>query len=156
MSPGPLSPAMAEHRRLVVWWLTGAGALLLVLLAFGGFYVFSTAASFVPAHHLGCLPPDFPEYPHVTILEVDQSFEPPVNGDSGQCRMRLSSKDSYDSVNSFYRHQLNTGDWIYSSYSGDSGGSITIFSRRSRALTRGTVIVHKLGSGTTFEVQLFS
>jgi hypothetical protein len=32
---GGISPAMAEHRRLVVWWLTGAGTLLVILPAFG-------------------------------------------------------------------------------------------------------------------------
>jgi hypothetical protein len=147
---------MSEHRRMVVWWLTGAGALLVVLLAFGGYFVVSTVASFVPAHRSGCLPPDFPAYAHVTVLEVDQSFEPPINGDSGDCRMRLSSKDSYDSVNSFYRQHLNSGDWIYSRYSEDSGGSIIAFSRRSRALTQGSMTIHKQGNGTPFEVQLFS
>ena len=151
-----VSPAMAEHRRLVVWWLTGAAALLVVLLAFGGYLVVSTVASFVPAHRSGCLPLDFPTYAHLTILEVDQSFEPPINGDSGECRMRMSSKDSYDSVNSFYRQHLNSGDWTYSRYSEDTGGSIIAFSLRSRPLTEGSMTIHKQGNGTPFEVQVFS
>jgi hypothetical protein len=95
-------------------------------------------------------------YPHTTILEVDQSFQPPMNGDSGECRMRLSSKDSYDSVNSFYRLHLSAGDWMYSSYFEDNSGSITIFRRRSRPLTQGMLTIHKQGTGTTFEVQLFN
>jgi hypothetical protein len=147
---------MAQHRRLVVWWLTGAATLLVVLLAFGGYFVVSTLASFVPAHRSGCLPSDFPAYAQVSILEVDQSFEPPINGDSGECRMRMSSKDSYDSVNSFYRLQLNSGEWMYTRYFEDTGGSIITFNRRSRALTAGSMTIHKQGGGTPFEVQLFS
>ena len=157
MPQGPsLSPAMAEHRRLVVWWLTSAGTLLVLLLIFGGYFVVTTVASFIPAHHSGCMPSDFPVYPRVTILEVDQSFQPPLNGDSTECRMRMSSKDSYDSVNSFYRQHLNAGDWRYSSYFEDIGGSSIDFYRWSRALTKGAMTIHKQGNGTPFEVQLFS
>jgi hypothetical protein len=156
VSRGPVSPAMAEHRRLVVWWLTSASTLLVLLLIFGGYFVVTTVASFIPARHSGCLPSDFPMYPHVTVLEVDQSFQPPLNGDSTQCHMRMSSKDSYDSVNSFYRRHLNAGDWAYSSYFEDIGGSIIDFYRWSRALTKGTMTIHKQGGGTPFEVQLFS
>jgi hypothetical protein len=154
--PDGISPAMAEHRRLAVWWLTSAATLLVILLVFGGYFVVTTVGSFIPAHRAGCLPSDFPAYPHMTILEMDQSFQPPLNGDSGECRMRMSSKDAYDSVNSFYRLHLNAGDWRYSSYFEDIGGSSIAFYRYSRALTKGAMTIHKQGGGTPFEVQLFS
>lgn len=150
-----ISPAMAEHRRLVVWWLTSAGTLLVILLAFAGYFVASTLASFVHTG-VGCLPGDFPNYPKAAVVEVDLAFGTPVQGDTRVCHMRLTSKDEYQKVNSFFRQRLNSGDWLYSRYSEDSGGSILAFYMRTRELTYGMVTMHKQPGGTPFEVQLFS
>jgi len=150
----PLSPAMAEHRRLVVWWLTSAGTLLVVLLAFGGYFVVSTVASF--AHGVGCLPVDFPNYPKAVVIEVDLAYGTPVQGDTKECRIQLSSHDEYLRVNTFFRQRLNSGDWLYSRYSDDSGGSILAFYMRTRKLTYGMITIHKQHGGTPYEIQLFS
>ena len=139
---------------MLVWWLTSASTLLVVLLFVAGYYVVSTVQSFVHTHRTGCLPADFPIYSSVTVLEVDETIALPGNGGSAECRMGLTSKDPYDSVNSFYRAQLNSGDWFYISYTEDVGGSITSFQRRSHPATRGSVTIHKQGGGTPFEVQL--
>jgi hypothetical protein len=149
-----VSPAMKEHRRLVVWWLTGAGALLVILLAFGGYFLVSTVSSF--AHGVGCLPVDFPNYPKAAVVEVDLAFGTPVQGDTRECRMRLSSRDEYQSVNTFFRNRLNSRDWVSSRYSEDSVGSVIAFYMRTRKLTYGMVTMHKLRGDTPFEVQLFS
>jgi len=92
----------------------------------------------------------------MTVLEIDQRFEVPVQGDTKTCRMRLSSSAPFGSVNSFYRQRLNSGDWMYPSYSEDSGGSITIFQLRSRPLTSGQMTVLSRAAGATLDIQLNS
>jgi len=149
-----LTPAMARHRKLMVWWLTSTSTVLVVLVAVAAIWAYQQIP-FGP-RGLGCLPSDFPTFPKTTILEVDQSFEMPVQGDTRACRMRLSSTERFDSVNSFFRQRLNAGDWMYTRYSEDSGGAITDFQLRSRALTYGVVTVHKQPIGTAFEIELFS
>lgn len=150
-----ISPAQVEHRRLLAWWLTGSAVLLVILVAFAGYFVFATVSSFVHTG-LGCLPNDFPRYPRVVIVEIDQRYDSLQRGDTMDCRMRLASTDHYDSVNTFYRARLNSGDWWYSSYFEPPDGSQIDFSRRSRALTRGTMTIHKQLGGTPFEVDLVS
>lgn len=139
----------------MVWWLTGSATLLVVLIAFAGYFVFSTFGSFLHTG-LGCLPNDFPRYSHVTIVEIDQRFDSAPLGDTSDCRMRMASAAPYDSVNAFYRAQLNSRDWMYSSYFEPGDGSLIEFSRRSRPLTRGSMTIHKQPGGTPFEVELVS
>ncbi len=150
-----MAPAQAEHHRLVVWWLTGSAVLLVILVVFAGYFVLSTVGWFVHTG-LGCLPNDFPRYPHAVVVEIDQRFDSLPHGDSMDWRMRLASNGPYDSVNTFYRAQLNSGDWWYSSYFEPGDGSQIEFSRRSRALTRGSMTIHKQPGGTPFEVDLAS
>ena len=144
---------MAEHRRLLVWWLTSAAILLVILVAAAGYLVVSTVGPLVQ-HRTGCLPSDFPIYPHTIIVEVDVRYDALSNGNTSDCRMRMGSTDPYDPVNTFYRQQLNSGDWWYSSYFEPGDGSIIDFSRRSRALTKGSMTIHKQRGGTPFEVDL--
>jgi hypothetical protein len=149
-----LTPAAARHRKLMVWWLTSTSTLLVVLIAIAAIWAYQQ----IPFGRtgLGCLPSDFPTFPKTTVLEVDQSFEMPVQGDTGRCRMRLSSTVGFESVNSFFRQRLNSGDWMYTQYSEDPWGAVTNFRLRSRALTYGVLTVHKQPVGTTFEIELFS
>jgi len=156
MPQGPsLSPAMAEHRRLVVWWLTGAGTLLVILLAFGGYFAVSTFGSIVhPA--LGCLPASFPSYPHAAVVEVDVLYGTPSVHDTKECRMRLSSKDSFENVSNFFLQGLNTGDWRQTSYVVGSTVANLEFERRSRYLTHGQVGMTRQPVGTAFAITLDS
>ncbi len=147
-------PAVVRRRKLMVWWLTSTSSLLVVLVAVAAILAYQQIQ--LGRTGLGCLPSDFPTFPKTTVLEVDQSFEMPVQGDTGSCRMRLSSAESFDSVNSFFRHRLDLGDWMYTRYSEDPGGAIINFRLRSRALTYGVVTVHKQPVSTTFEIELFS
>jgi hypothetical protein len=149
-----LTSGMARRRKLMVWWLTSTSSLLVVLVAVAAVLAYQQIQS--GRTGLGCLPYDFPTFPKATVLEVDQTFEMPMQGDTGRCRMRLSSSEGLDSVNSFFRQRLNSGDWMYSEYLEDPSGAITYFQLKSRALTRGVVTVHKLPVGTTFEIELFS
>jgi hypothetical protein len=149
------SPATAKRRRLMIWWLTSTSTLLVVLVAVLAVWVYQQ----IPFERagLGCLPADFPIYPKMTVLEIDQQFEMPMQGDTKTCRMRLSSSAPFGSVNSFYRQRLNSGDWMYTSYSEDSGGSITIFQLRSRPLTSGLITVLNQPAGTTtLDIRLYS
>ena len=155
MSGVPVTPAILQHRRLVVWWLTSAGILLVILVAFAGYYAVSTVASFVHGGY-GCLPGDFPRYTNAVVVEVDFSLGNPVQGDTKTCRMRLSSRDGYESVNTFFRKRLNSDDWSYRSYLEDSAGSILAFYLRARPLTYGSVTMQKQAGGTPFEIELFS
>ena len=150
-----MNPAMAAHRRLLVWWLTSAGILLVILLALAGYFVVSTVGPLL-AHGTGCLPSDFPVYQNTQIIEVDVRYDGVPNGDRTDCRMRMGATAPYDSVNTFYRKQLNSGDWWYSSYFEQGGGSIVQFSRRSRAVARGSMTIHDQAGGTPFEVDLVS
>ena len=147
-------PATAQRRKLLIWWLTSTSTLLVVLLAALALLVYEQ----IPFGRagFGCLPANFPIYQKMTVLEIDQQFEVPVQGDTRTCRMRLSSSAPFGSVNSFYRQRLNSGDWMYTSYSEDSGGSITIFQLRSRPLTSGLVTVQNQHTGTTLDVRLNS
>src|SRR5260370_28840127 len=141
-------PAVVRRRKLMVWWLISTSSLLVVLLAVAAILAYQQIQ--LGRTGLGCLPSDFPTFPKTTVLEVDQSFEMPVQGDTGSCRMRLSSTERFDHVNSFFRQRLNSADWMYTRYSADPGGAITNFQLRSRALTYGVVTVHKQPIGTAF------
>jgi hypothetical protein len=143
---------MDEHRRIVIWWLAGASTLLVVLAAVAAYWIFTTAGSFVNSHRNGCLPSDFPTYPQFTVQEVDESF--PVVGSLAQCRMRLSSRDVYESVNNFYRAELNAGDWKTTAYVEGAGTSDLNFERRSHPSNRGVVSVFQAGGTTEIQVQL--
>ena len=147
-------PATAQRRKLLIWWLTSTSTLLVVLLAALALLVYEQ----IPFGRdgFGCLPADFPLYPKMTLLEIDQRFEVPVQGDTKTCRMRLSSSAPFGSVNSFYRQRLNSGDWMYTSYSEESGGSFTIFQLRSRPLTSGQMTVLGQAAGATLDIQLNS
>ena len=138
----------------MIWWLTSTSTLLVVLIAVLAIWAYQQ----IPFGRagFGCLPADFPIYPKMTVLEIDQQFEVPMQGDTKTCRMRLSSSAPFGSVNSFYRQRLNSGDWVYTSYSEGSGGSITIFQLRSRPLTSGRVTVLGQPAGTTLDIQLNS
>jgi hypothetical protein len=92
----------------------------------------------------------------MTLLEIDQQFEAPMQGDTRSCRMRLSSSAQYGSVNSFYRQRLNSGDWMYTSYSEESGGSLTNFQLRFRPLTSGQITILDQHPGATIDVRLNS
>ena len=145
---------MGRRRRLLIWWLASTSILLVVLLAVGAYFVVSTVRSFVQAHHTACLPGDFPIFTSTTVLEVDETFPAPQNGALAECHARLTTKYPYDSVNSFYRSQLNAGDWSTTSYSEDVGRSTTSFHRRSHPATRGLLSIQKLGDATDLDVQL--
>jgi hypothetical protein len=147
-------PATAQRRKLLIWWLTSTSTLLVVLLAALALLVYQQIPS--GRAGFGCLPADFPLYPKMTLLEIDQQFEAPVQGDTKSCRMRLSSSAPFGSVNSFYRQRLNSGDWMYTSYSEESAGSFTIFQRRSRPLTSGRMTVLGQAAVTTLDIQLNS
>jgi hypothetical protein len=138
----------------MVWWLTGASSLLAVLIAVIALLAYQQIQ--LGRAGLACLPADFPTYPKMTVLEVDQSYEVPVQGDTKTCFVRLSSNDPFDTVNTFYRQRLNSGDWMYTRYSEDPGGAITSFQLRSRVLTYGVVTIHKFPVGTKLEIRLFS
>jgi hypothetical protein len=120
-----LTPAAARHRKLMVWWLTSTSTLLVVLIAVAAIWAYQQ----IPFGRtgLGCLPSDFPTFSKTTVLEVDQSFEMPVQGDTGRCRMRLSSTEGFDSINSFFRQRLNSGDWMYTRYSEDRWAPLPTF-----------------------------
>lgn len=143
-----------KRRRLLVWWLTSTSTLLVVLLATLALLVYQQI-SFGKAG-FGCLPANFPLYSKMTVLEIDQQFEAPMQGDTRSCRMRLSSTALYGSVNSFYRQRLKSGDWRYTSYSEESGGSLTLFQLSSRPLTSGQITVLDQHPGTTVDVRLNS
>jgi hypothetical protein len=147
-------PVTAQRRKLLIWWLTSTSTLLAILLVALALAVYQQ----IPFGRagFGCLPADFPIYPKMTVLEIDQRFEVPVQGDTKTCRMRLSSSAPFGSVNSFYRQRLNSGDWMYTSYSEESGGSFTIFQRRSRPLTSGRITVLSQAAVTTLDIQLNS
>lgn len=145
---------VARRRRLAVWWITSLSLLAAVLLGFTTYFIVSTVRSYLPMHHVGCLPSDFPIYRSLTVLEVDQTFALPGYPQTAQCRMRLVSNDRYDSINTFYRVQLNSGSWVYTSYEEDLGGSIIQFDRRAHPSTRGSLTIHKQGGGTPLEILL--
>jgi|SRR5579859_1971503 len=152
---GAISPAMAAHRRLVVWWLTGAVTLLVVLLAFTGYFAVSTFDSIVhPA--LGCLPASFPSYPQAAVSEVDVLYGTPSVGDTKECRIRLSSEASFENVSNFFRQGLNSGDWRQTSYVDGSTDAVLEFERRSRNLTHGEVGMARQPVGTAFAITLDS
>jgi hypothetical protein len=144
---------MDQRRRLLVWWLTGAATLLVILSAFAGYFVISTVGSFVTAHPVGCLPSDFPTYPGSTVREIDQTFAVP--GSIAQCRVRMTTPQVFQDVNSFYKAELVSGQWETTAYAGDINSSTITFDRRSHPLTRGLVsITSNVGSATAVEVQV--
>lgn len=145
-------PPQAEHRRLLIWWLTSASILLVILVALAGYWLFTTAGSFVMSHRNGCLPSDFPTYPNVFVQEIDQSF--PVPGSLAQCRMRLGTRDVFETVNDFYHVALNSGDWKESGYSEGRADSTINFYRRSHSKTNGVTLISGYPGGTDIQVQL--
>ena len=148
---------MQERRPLLVWWLTGSAALLVVLIAFAGYFVVSSASSFI--HPMwGCLPGDFPRPAHVAIAEIDQRFDSLPLHATVDCRMRLGSPASFNSIYDFYYKQLSAGDWTWTAILGSeqTGGATMAFTRRSRPDTHGSVTIHKQTGGTPFEIELIS
>ena len=147
------TPRQAEHRRLLIWWLTSASILLVVLAAVAVYWIFTTIGSFAASHRIsGCLPSDFPTYSHVVVEEIDQSF--PVPGSFAQCRMRMSSRDDFESVNDFYHVQLNVNDWKTTGYQENGADSTINFRRRSHPGTSGVMSVFKEPGTTEIQVQL--
>ena len=142
-----------EQRRLLIWWLTSVSILLVIVVAVIVYWIFATVGSFVTSHHAtGCLPPDFPTYSPVVVQEVDQSFAVP--GSLALCRMRISSRDDFESVNDFYHVQLNVNDWKITNYAENFGDSTITFERRSHRATSGVMSVDKTQLTTDIQVQL--
>ena len=148
---------MQERRRLLVWWLTGSATLLVILIAFAGYFVIATAGSFIHPTW-GCLPGDFPRYTHAVIQEIDQTFDTLPLGATQECRMRIATADSYNEVYDFYYKQFSAGDWTWSFIGGSeqTGGAIMSFNRKSRPQTHGSMTIHAQRGGTPFEVQLIT
>lgn len=149
---------MVEHRRLLVWWLTGAATLLVILIAVLGYFVVSTASSFVHPTW-GCLPEDFPRPAHVAILEVDQVYDQLPAGATLDCHMRVATRDSYASVYDFFYKHLAQGDWTWTFIGGGSdvtGGDTITFKRRSRPDVHGSLTIQKRLGLTPILIQLIS
>lgn len=115
----------------------------IALVAYVGVHVFN-------ALHLGvssCLPSDFPAYPRASLASV-------VISDSfGDCTIQYRTRDSAADVQSFYKTNLDQGDWTVTS-TDDQAGMIR-FDRRSQPATRGYVKVFSFpGTETQFQIQI--
>lgn len=142
----------AEHRRLLIWWLTSASILLVVVAAVAGYWIFTTVGSFASSHRNGCLPSDFPTYSNLVVQEVDESF--PVPGSLALCRMRMGSRDDFESVQVFYHVELNLHDWKITAYVENRGDSTINFARRSHLATSGVTSIFQQPGITEIQVQL--
>lgn len=147
------TPRPAEQRRLLLWWLTSASILLVVVAVLAGYWIFTTVHSFAIEHRSsGCLPSDFPTYSNIVVQEVDQSFAVPDS--IALCRMRMTSRDDFESVNDFYHVQLNVNDWKITNYAENFGDSTITFERRSHHATSGVMSIDKTPRTTDIQVQL--
>lgn len=146
------TPRQAEQRRLLIWWFTSASILLVVVAAVAVYWIFTTVSSFVASHPIGCLPSGFPKYPNVVVQEVDQSFR--VSASPAQCRVRMASRDDFESVDAFYHVQLNVNDWMLTGYANDGNESTIAFGQRSRRATSGVMSIYQVPGLTDVQVQL--
>lgn len=115
----------------------------IAVVAYAGVHVFN-------ALHIGlssCLPSDFPQYPRATLASV-------VISDSfGNCTIQYRTRDSAEDVQTFYKTNLDQGDWTVTR-TDDQAGMIT-FERRSQPTTRGYVKVFSFpGAETQFQIQI--
>ncbi|HKB19138.1 MAG TPA: hypothetical protein VKF28_08880 [Candidatus Dormibacteraeota bacterium] len=124
----------ARRSRTWVWWVAGAGALLLVIGIVGGAYGLITLARTVQQGGFSCLPSDFPHYPGAFVSGETTSLGP-VGGH--QCHMTYESGDAVTTVGPYFQSHLSSGDWSLISVDFPTG-TIT-FSRLSKPEVRGTL-----------------
>ena len=93
-----------------------------------------------------CLPSDFPNYPRAMLASLV------VSGSGGNCLVTYRTKDSSSEVQSFYRSNLNTGDWTVTAINEPTG--TILFQRVSRPQTTGYVKILVLPGETQFQIRL--
>jgi hypothetical protein len=121
-----------------------------VWLAMVGFAGLHFVSAFRSAFHLGlssCLPADFPHYPRASLASVV------ISDSQGDCTIQYQTRDSAAEVRSFYKTNLNEGDWMVTVVNDPAG--VIRFRRLSRPDTSGYVqVISFPGSQTQFQIQI--
>ena len=135
--------------------MAGGCAVLLVLGLIGaGFGIYGLVRG-IQGGAFNCLPSDFPSYPNTTVASFKTSFGSGVApGDSKRCLITLESNDDVATVTSFYKQQLNSGNWTITS--SDLSSGVISFQLGSRPLTAGTVSLLARGQHTEIQIVLDS
>lgn len=113
----------------------------------------------LPSHSgsFNCLPSDFPNYRNLTVAGADYSFGNPAPDDTISCRMTLNSYDQFAPVAAFYRHAMNSGQWITTTVIEQPKNSLDVgFHMKQRPATHGWVSILNQGISTQVTVTLFS
>jgi hypothetical protein len=141
MTPPPSYPPQTGPSYRWIFWVLGAGCLVLVVV-FGACVALGGAALFNGAQTLGgCPPGDLPIPPnaHVTGSTI-------YSGTSGTiCTLGYADSDSGDQVDAFYRDQSSS--WTQTGY--DSSTDTFTFTKGRRTAT-----VQVLRVGTTSELNI--
>src|SRR5690348_3122267 len=136
-------PQTAGRPRSWVWWVAGAGALLLVIGIVGGAYGLISLARTMQQGGLTCLPSDFPHYPGSFVSSETTSLGPVGH----QCHMTFESGDTVTTVGPYFQSHLSSGDWAVISV--DFPNGTIAFNRISQPEVRGTVKLSPTKQGGT-------